>query len=60
MKEPHIISPGLLDDSKHYEIFRKYPDCSSEEEMCLRPRKEVTCKLVKGRCASEQQEYIKK
>ena len=34
MKQQHILFPGLLDDLKHYEIFQKYPECSSEMEVC--------------------------
>ena len=29
-----MVFPGLLDDLKHYEIFRKYPECSREKEVC--------------------------
>ena len=34
MKQQHTLFPGLLDDLKHYEIFEKYPECTSEKEVC--------------------------
>ena len=34
MKQQHMVFLGLLDDLKHYEIFRKYPECSREKEIC--------------------------
>ena len=34
MKQQHILFPGLLDDLEHYEIFEKYPECTSEKEVC--------------------------
>ena len=34
MKQQHMVFPGLLDDLKHYEIFRKYPECCREKEVC--------------------------
>ena len=45
MKQQHILFLGILDELEHYEIFEKYPECSSEKEyvtMCFRPRKKVT------------------
>ena len=34
MKEQHIFFPGVLDDLEHYKIFGKYPECSSQKEVC--------------------------
>ena len=59
MKLQHIIFPGLLDDLEHYEIFEKYPECSSEKEACyyvFETKKESYIKTVKERRAPEQQE----
>ena len=33
MKQQHALFAGLLDDLEHYEIFEKYPECSSEKEL---------------------------
>ena len=34
MKQQHILFPELLDNLEHYEIFEKYPECSSKKEVC--------------------------
>ena len=33
MRQQHILFPGLLHDLEHYEIFKKYLECSSETEV---------------------------